>query len=663
MKDKYRLIPIAIVASAVVAMAICLLVYESDLLWKVQERSIFLYTSLFFKQQLVVAGGFLSWLGSYFTQYFYHPWIGTTLLGAWWLLLVFLSAKAFKVRTKWLTVLIIPVALLLMANVTLDYWVYYIKLKGYFFVPTIGMTLAVAFVWLFRCITPKNYIRTICLALLAFVAYPLMGFYGLVAIALMALLALRLKDMTKTAKVVNLVVAVVCVIAVPVICYRFVYHETNIDNIYVVALPLFKIYETYNNYYIPYVLLVVYYAFLALTFSQTTDRVAEQLERSADTVKNETMDMGGKKKGKAMNATKVRKDKKKGAKRKGGKGAYRNNEARKTLLWIGAQACIVAIVAFGGKHFWYKDVNYHKELTMARHLEDDDWKGLLEEAKDVHDEPTRAMVAMQNLALFREGRIGDEMYDYRVGAKKSETPIVVRMMQVVGKQLYFHYGLVNYCFRWCMEDGVEYGNCAEFLKYMTKCSLMNEEWKLAEKYINILKKTKYHKAWAEQQEKYLNNKQAMLKDKTYNTVSRLMGYEDTLNSDNSVVEYYLMYHLTRLDSDDPMVQELSLVGALWTKDIQTFWPRFFRYTDLHIGKHIPRHYQEAAYLYGHLEKQVDISKMPFDKEVVQTYANFMQSAQQQPQGSTEAMLHDRLISQFGNTFFFDYYLNREQKLY
>ncbi|MBR6979213.1 MAG: hypothetical protein IKH88_05200 [Prevotella sp.] len=647
MKDKLRLLPVAIVALAVVAMAACLLVFENNLLWKVQERSIFIYTSLFFKQQLVVAGGFLSWLGSYFTQYLYHPWMGVVMLGAWWVLLVFLSAKAFKVKTKWLVILVVPVALLLIANVTLDYWVYYIKLKGYFFVPVIGMTLAVALVWLYRCITPKYYIRTICLVLLAFVAYPLMGFYGLVAIALMALLALRLTDMSMTAKVVNLVVATVCALAVPVIFYRFAYHETNIDNIYAVALPLFKISETYNNYYIPYGLLVAFYALLAIACNQTTKSAEQLAEAPRDA---QPANVAKQKKGKQnQNPRKQR-----AATRKGG---------QRILPWLVAQACIVALVAFGVWHFWYKDVNYHKELSMARCLEVDDWDGILAEAKEVYDEPTRAMVAMKNLALFRNGLIGDEMYYYRIGSKESNTPIVVRMMQVVGKQLYFHYGLVNYCFRWCMEDGVEYGNCAEFIKYMAKCSLMNEEWKLAEKYINILKNTKYHRAWAEQQEKYLHNKQAMLKDKTYETVSRLMGYDDTLNSDNSIVEYYLMYHLTRLDSEDPLVQELSLVGALWTKDIQTFWPRFFRYTELHNGQHIPRHYQEAAYLYGHLENQVDISKMPFDKEVVQTYANFMKMAQQQPQGTSEAALHDLMIGQFGHTFFFDYFLNRDQKLY
>ena len=73
-------------AACVVALIVVfftLLIYESDYLMRVQELNLFLYTPLFFKQQLVVAGGLLTYLGTYFTQYFYHPWIGILLLCGW----------------------------------------------------------------------------------------------------------------------------------------------------------------------------------------------------------------------------------------------------------------------------------------------------------------------------------------------------------------------------------------------------------------------------------------------------------------------------------------------------------------------------------------------------------------------------------------------------
>ena len=108
-------------------------------------------------------------------------------------------------------------------------------------------------------------------------------------------------------------------------------------------------------------------------------------------------------------------------------------------------------------------------------------------------------------------------------------------------------------------------------------------------------------------------------------------------------------------SDDPLYQEQTLIAALQMKDIGLFWPRFFQYATLHNGEHMPRHYQEAAYLYGHLEHNVDISHMPFDAEVKESYARFM-AFTQQCAGMTEAQMAEAFRPQFGNTFYYFYFL-------
>ena len=50
--------------------AIALIILESDLLWKIQQYDLFLFSTLFFKQQMATSGGMLSYLGSFFTQFF-----------------------------------------------------------------------------------------------------------------------------------------------------------------------------------------------------------------------------------------------------------------------------------------------------------------------------------------------------------------------------------------------------------------------------------------------------------------------------------------------------------------------------------------------------------------------------------------------------------------
>ena len=147
-----RFIPIFTWLTALLLIAIALLSFESDLLWKVQQYNLFLDTPLFFREQMVVSGGFLSYISCFFTQFFYHTWLGVLVLCGWWLLLMWLTKRTFRIENKKIVLTLIPVAILLIANMCLGYWHYFMRLRGYFFVATIGTTAAVAMLWAFRTV-------------------------------------------------------------------------------------------------------------------------------------------------------------------------------------------------------------------------------------------------------------------------------------------------------------------------------------------------------------------------------------------------------------------------------------------------------------------------------------------------------------------------------
>ncbi len=588
---------------AVAATAIALLTLEEEFLWKLQELNLHLHTPLFFKQQMVVAGGLLTWLGTWMTEFFYHPTLGVAWMCLWWAVLMLLASRAFRVPLKWSAVLLVPVALVLITVVDMGYWVYYLKLRGHVFVAVMGLSAACALVWAFRSLPEGKWLRPLFVAVAAMVGYPLFGFYGLLATLLMGIMGIRLRSYAST------IVAVVAIVAVPLLCYRFVFYQTSLGNTWWAALPLYYILEEHFAYYVPYIIMVAFFAVLAACY-----------------------------------------------------GLLPSGNVKKPVLWALAHVVLGVVLVMGVKQFWYRDYNFHKELRMQQCMERADWEGILSEARDLQDEPTRAIVLMKNLALFRLGRQGDEMYTYRTGAKACNTPIPVNMTQVVGCSIYFYYGLANYCYRWCLEDGVEYGWRAEYLKYMTRCALVNDEGRVARKYLDLLKQTRYHHEWAEQQEKFLNNRQALEADADYSPVLHLMNFDDQLSSDQSVMEKFLMYHFVNHRSDDKLYQDQSLNAALWMKDIPMFWPFFNQYALNHTGENMPIHYQEAAYLYGHLEKNVDISSMPFSQQVKQSYDAFMKMAER-CQGMTEEQMKDVFYPQFGKTYYFEYFLVRNQKLY
>ena len=599
---------IAVPLLALAVIAFCLLAYESDFLFRVQELNLFLYTPLFFKQQMVVAGGFLTWIGTYFTQYFYHTWMGVMMLCVWWALLMWLTKKAFNIPARWTVALLVPVALLLLTDVDMGYWIFYLKLRGHFFVATIGSTIALLLVWLYRLLPSRYAIRTVFIALTAILFYPILGFYALLATLLMGIMAWRLDDYKISKRAIDSIVAALVIVAIPLIYYRFVYYQTNIVNIYWAAIPLYRIEEHHYQYYIPYYLLVACFTLMAAFYRKE-----------------------------------------------------RQSGVKTPILWSAAQVVALGIIGFGVWHFWYKDDNFHKELQMVRCIENLDWEGVLTIARDC-DEPTRVIWMMKNLALFRLGRQGDEMYHYKNDDKPCNAPFKVRMTQTGAKVLYLHYGQLNFCYRWCLEDGVEYGWRVDYYRYMLKCSLMNGEYTVAQKYIDILKQTKYYADWAQQYEAYVKNPELIKKNKEFEPILHMLSANDRLTSDNTLIEIYLLTLFSNDDSDDPIYQEQTLLAALQMKDIQMFWPRFFHYANLHKGERMPTHYQEAAYLYGNLEKEIDISHMPFDKEVVNTYNDFMAAAEQY-KNMTEEQMKPLMYDRFGGTFYFDYFFTRGQKSY
>ena len=611
MKKRLKFLSPLVCAIALVAIAVCLLSYEDNYLWKVQELNLHLDTPLFFRQQMVVAGGLLTWLGTWFTEFFYHPVLGVGWLCLWWALLMVLAQRAFRIPIKWTAWLLVPVALLLLTCVDLGYWLYYLKLRGQFFVATIGMCAACSAVWLFRSLPAKYYLRELVIVVSTAVLYPLVGFYGLLATLLMAIMLWRMEGEKTTSRIVGSVVAAAAIIVIPLIYYRLVYYQTSEANIYWTALPLFRMLEENTEYYIPYYIIVAFFCALAISYRRLPE-----------------------------------------------------GDVKHPLWWGLGQIAMLAVLVMGVKTFWYHDYNFNKELSMQRCMEQEDWNGILQEAADLEEEPTRAIVMMKNLALFRLGRQGNEQYRFRTGAKESNSKVPVNMTQVVGRSIYYYYGLPNYCYRWCLEDGVEYGWRAEYLKYMTRCALLNDEQAVARKYINMLRHTRYHREWAEQMAPLLDKHQELASHSTYAPILHLMNFEDKLNSDQAIVEQFLMYHFVYDPSPDTLYHEQAVYSALWTKDIDTFWPHFFRYAQEHLKDHMPTHLQEAAYLYGHLENKVDISHMPFDDSVKQTYDAFMQMAQRCNQMKmNEEQMREAFYPQFGKTFYYEYFLIRNQKLY
>ena len=560
-----KYLPISIWLVALLIVAGALLFFETDLLWKLQEQNLFLDTPVFFKEQMVVPGGLLSWAGTWLTQLFFYPWLGTLVLCACWLLLMWLVKKAFALPKEWMPLALVPVGLLLLTIVDMGYWVYLLKLPGHVFVGTLGTMAVAALLWAFRSLPvfTGQILQLVFIGVTAFVGYPLLGIYGIAATLLMGVVTWRQEAGDWRLKLAGSVLALAGAALVPLLCYHYVYHETNLANIYYAGLPLYFLQEEYHAYYLPYYGLALFFVLLVIL----------------------------------------------------------RLDGIKRFRRITSQVLVLGALVWAVFNYWYKDENYHHELRMQRCIEQNDWQGVVTEAALQEDEPTRAIVMMRNLALSRLGRQAEEMYLYRNGSKRYEAPFNMRLMLCIGPMIYYHYGMLNYSARLSTEMGVEFGWRVQNLKLLAKSAILSKEEGRARKFLNLLKHTTFSGDWA--------SPLATETTQELNTVARMMHYSNFLSGDNGYVEQFLMKRLAESTSkDDALFQEQTLLASLWTKDINQFWFHFNDYIHLHPNARIPRYIQEAAYLYGKLEGREAIDQMPIDQMVKQSFENFMQTAAQ-----------------------------------
>ena len=601
-----KFLPIIQWLGALSVIGCALLCLESDLLWKVQQQNLFLYSSLFLKQTMVTSGGMLSYLGTFFTQFFYHPWIGVVMLCSWWWLLMWLVKRTFQIPDRWMVLTLIPVGCLLIANMDLDYWIYVIKLKGYFFSATIGTTAGVALLWLFRILSHNLWLRIGFIVLTAAIGYPLMGVYALTTVLLMGIWTWRLTDSRKENICLSAVALLTCIV-IPLVYYRYVYYQTHFNDIYLTALPTFTITETLHAYYIPYYLLALYFLFMVVVRLNPTNPI-------------------------------------------------------KPIKPILLQSLLLSALIACVWHFWYKDDNYHHELRMQRCIEQADWQGVIDEGKKQKGEPTRAIVMMHNLALSRMGLQCENMYLFPKGSKKTNTPLPVFMYNIAGRLIYYHYGMMNECHRMCMEEGVEYGWSVELLQYMARNAVFNKETRAATKFLNLLRQTHYYGDWADRMERLINNPDLMTNDIETGPITHMLHYPDVQSAGDGFVEKNLMEILSKTDANEPYFQEQAVLAAMWTRNTADFWARFEQYINLHPNRPVPRIFQEAAYLFGSMEKLPFTEELPINQDVKENLRGFIQTMQQ-CNWKPNAQVRNYLYQRYGTTYFFEFFFLKDITYY
>ena len=593
-----------------------LMMRNADVLYMQQMRSLFNDTSVFFQQYNAVPAGFLQWAGCYFTQLFYYPALGSGVLILMWITIFFLLKKALLTSSTQhlIPLLLIPLVCLLVSEIDLGYWIYYHKNHGYCFSQTIGLLFASLLVCLFRSATSIKFkFGTIIASLLGAVLlvglYYYIGVYAMAAAAALGIIMLLERRWTSGA------FYVIAAIATPFL-FRHLSDTMRSEQFFTAGIPVFESGNITNtSLSIPF-----WIALLMLILFPILNKVGERIKNV-----------------KAAN--------------------------------IISSLLLVAVTGFSFgvlEDADYDDENYHAECKAYRDIDNMEWEDALYTIRQIQGTLTRQLIVFKNIALFNTGNIGYCMYDYD---NKGMTPtpsdsLIVHMANTASPIIYLHHGMTNYAYHYCMEIQVEYGFNITELKVMALSSIINGEKKLAQKYLNILSRTMFHKKWAEHYLPLARNPKEIGKYPELAKINELHSYmNNNIDSDEGVCENYIInYFSDTYTNASKYLQEMCLAYSVISNNIQKFWRQYILYLQLHKGEKIPDLYQQAAYFYLDMvptsSPDPKAYNMQFDQKIIDRYNQFDQISQSLlKNGFSKESIARQTEAEFGDTFWWTYYFN------
>ncbi len=592
--------------------------FESVQLYRINELSLFLPTEQFFKEMMTAPAGMLSYISCFLIQFFYYPALGSAIYVLLLYVVYILVRKVFAIPPRWSLAALLPVALLLATNMFVGYSIYYMKLQGYFYAAVIGVIVILLAMWAYKKLPMWG--NFVFVVLWTISAYPLIGMYALLGTLMMSIQTMFGKD-NIVARISLLILSLALVAAIPALFYGDVYTTTTLRLSYAAGAPAYQ-WTILGDWpfmdrmwilwkmWLPFVLLFV----TLLVYAALTHRTVE--------------------------CKKIKE----------------HYTLSQLLLMIG-----IMLVTWT---FWYNDKNFKIEIEQNQAVWDEDWERVAELGKAT-DDPTRLIVINRNIALLRLGRAGEDMFRFPDGSTIPNSFMEVRLVQTGGKMAYYQYGCFNFCYRWCVEDAVEFGWRVEFLKQAVLSLVASGQYKTARRYIDILKHTMFHSSWAERYEKIIDNPKLAEKSPEISFPRKMFCYINTLDSDDSFAEAYLLRKMpsNAFVNPSPVCTEASLMHALIRKDTQIFWNKIVSYLNTHKAQlRIPTHYQEALLLYGNIDRRADLSHFKFDKKIEQKFRAFLKLTKKY-KGMDEMQMAPYFKDEFGDTYWYFYFFVRNIKSY
>lgn len=293
---------------------------------------------------------------------------------------------------------------------------------------------------------------------------------------------------------------------------------------------------------------------------------------------------------------------------------------QRLLAGVGIGLVIVLGVLFIPKGYdarKYELIEYDYLVRMNR------WNDIV--AKAEKQRPDLPMsVCATNLALGMTNQLGNRAFTFFQNGAGSLLPKFVRNFnttQLTG-EAYFQLGLVNTAQRYAfesMESIPNYNKSGRIMKRLAETNMINGQYKVAEKYLLMLKKTIFYRKWAQSRLEMLAHPELIDRHHVYGHLRKVRLTDDFLFSETELDK--ICGQLFSHNKENTLAMQYLLIFPLLNRDLNSFMS-YFGYVNS-VVRYNPIVCQEAV-AFAYMQRKMEIPGGMVGNDVMLRFKNFAQ---------------------------------------
>lgn len=406
------------------------------------------------RQFLHYPGGIFRFAGTFLTQLLFYPALGASALILIWLLCAWLTRISFRFSGA-TSALCYLIPLCMLASVLhLDEGCLSFESQGYVFYNSLGFTFSLCACAIFSVLHRNEYAQG-TVAILLPLLYPIAGFFALLPALMCAImLGMKVADQKKIMPAVFSVTSIVLIVAVPLVYYRY-FPGTTVDNdfLYLKGLPELTM-DDYDWYlWQPFAIATA----ILLAFA----------------IMSNYIDAGKANVSKAMAGCSL------------------------VLFFIGIIYCLSADSK--------KSEQLRATVLMIDAIEKHDWNKATHIMSLTKESPNYTMCVLDNLARSYCGKPRNTTSGMMTATKDFRHDEDHTIKIFVDVPVNYNIGRFNQSHRFATDQNVQYGNRVYYLKYIVRNAIMNGNMEFAKKFNRLLMRTMFHRKWAEEMNRYIED--------------------------------------------------------------------------------------------------------------------------------------------------------------